>query len=376
MTEKKIVSAGYISLDITPSFGPASENRSLEQLIRPGKLIQVGAATVAPGGSVTNTGLALRKLGSDVSLVGMVGDDAFGRMIIDQYRQHGVDPDLMISDRTETSYTLVLAVPGSDRCFLADTGANNAMKASDLDYDKIGKAQYFHFGYPTLMRQFYIEGGKQTVEMLKKVKSLGLVTSLDLAALDPESEAAKQDWPKILADFLPYVDFFVPSIEELCCILDHDRYEYWQKSFKDDICLHLSLKEDVIPLAEKVLDLGAGAVLLKCGAAGMYLRTSSEEKMKNISAHFRGEGWGDVSIFEDSYVPDRILSGTGAGDTAIAAFLYSLSHDFDPKTSVEMAAGCGAMCITAYDSLSGLLPADKLLERIRGGWAKQKIMNP
>ena len=97
--------------------------------------------------------------------------------------------------------------------------------------------------------------------------------------------------------------------------------------------------------------------------------------MKQISPHFQGEGWGGLSIFEDSYVPDQILSGTGAGDTAIAAFLYSLSHDFSPEVCLEMAAGCGAMCITQYDALSGLIPADQLLERIRDGWVKQKMIH-
>lgn len=376
MDERKIVTAGYVSLDITPSMKASSGGHTLQELIRPGKLIQVGEATVAAGGCVSNTGLALHKLGSDVSLMAKVGDDAFGRMLISEYRRLGVEPDFLVSKETETSYTLVLAVPGSDRCFLADTGANNVYLADELDYEKIAQSQYFHFGYPTLMRSFYLNGGEQTEIMLRRVKELGLVTSLDLAAIDPQSEAGEQDWEAILRRVLPWVDFFVPSIEELAYILDRERYDQWQSDYKDDICLHLSLERDVEPIAKKALSFGCRAVLLKCGAAGMYLATGAEEDMRAISPHFHGEGWGGLSLFEDSFVPDRILSGTGAGDTAIAAFLYSLSHDYDPETSLAMAAGCGAMCITGYDSLSGLLPADQLLERIRGGWAKQHIMKP
>ena len=374
MENRKIVTAGYVSLDITPSIRSAS-GVTLHDMIRPGKLIQVGKATAAPGGCMSNTGLALHKLGSNVSLVAKIGDDAFGRILTEEYNRKGVRPDFLVSKDTETSYTLVLAVPGSDRCFLADAGANDTLTADELSYEEIGEAQYFHFGYPTLMRRFYLNEGSQTVEMLKKVKALGLVTSLDMAAIDPSSEAGAQDWKTILANVLPYVDFFVPSIEELCFILDRDKYNSWQKQYQDDICMHLSLSRDVIPLAQKALDLGCRAVLLKCGAAGLYLKTGTEEVMKQISPHFQGEGWGGLSIFEDSYVPDQILSGTGAGDTAIAAFLYSLSHDFSPEVCLEMAAGCGAMCITQYDALSGLIPADRLLERIRSGWAKQKMIH-
>ena len=51
------------------------------ELLSPGKLLEVGAADVHTGGSVANTGLAMKKLGADVSLMGKVGKDAFGNMI-------------------------------------------------------------------------------------------------------------------------------------------------------------------------------------------------------------------------------------------------------------------------------------------------------
>ena len=46
--------------------------------------------------------------------------------------------------------------------------------------------------------------------------------------MDGESEAGKADWKEILSRVLPYVDFFVPSIEELCFMLDRERYEEWR----------------------------------------------------------------------------------------------------------------------------------------------------
>ena len=98
--------------------------------------------------------------------------------------------------------------------------------------------------------------------------------------------------------------------------------------------------------------------------------------MKALSPYFDGRGWGSVSIFEDSFVPDRIRSGTGAGDTSIAAFLYGVSHGMDPRTCLQLAAGEGASCITEYDTLSGLLPIDDLLKKVRDGWEKQHFILP
>ena len=86
------MTAGYVSLDITPSIRAAS-GVTLHDMIRPGKLIQVGKATAALGGCVSNTGLALHKLGSDVSLVAKIGDDAFGRILTEEYNRKGVKPE-------------------------------------------------------------------------------------------------------------------------------------------------------------------------------------------------------------------------------------------------------------------------------------------
>ena len=147
----------------------------------------------------------------------------------------------------------------------------------------------------------------------------------------------------------------------------------------------LSLGEDVHPLAKKALDLGCGSVLLKCGAAGMYFLSSSEAHMEQIGerlkkkhegAAFTGKGWGDLAVFQDSFRPDRVLSGTGAGDTAIAGFLYGVSTGMDPDLCLKIAAGCGSMCVTTYDTLSGLLPVDRLIGRIRSGWETQHFIRP
>lgn len=378
MEHPKMIAAGHVSLDMTPSFPEGeSSRRTLGDWIRPGKLVNVGSAQFSPGGSVTNTGLALHKFGADVTLMAKVGDDFFAKLIMERYRELGCEPRFIVSPEETTSYTVVIAPPGCDRCFLHDTAANNTFRASDLDYEEIGKAQYFHFGYPQIMRAFYLNDGAELVEMFRKVKSLGLVTSLDAVAVDPDSEAAKTDWKKVFAETLPYVDFFVPSIEELCFMLDRERYDFWQKRSGDkDVCMQLSLEEDVKPLARQALALGCRAVLLKCGAAGMYLETSGEEAMKALSPYFDGNGWGSVSIFEDSFVPDRIRSGTGAGDTSIAAFLYGVSHGMDPETCLQLAAGEGASCITEYDTLSGLLPIDDLLKKVRDGWKKQHFILP
>ena len=63
----KVISAGHICLDITPVFQAGTSVREIGQLLVPGKLIQMEGASVHTGGSVANTGLALKLLGNDAT---------------------------------------------------------------------------------------------------------------------------------------------------------------------------------------------------------------------------------------------------------------------------------------------------------------------
>lgn len=120
------------------------------------------------------------------------------------------------------------------------------------------------------------------------------------------------------------------------------------------------------------MDMGCRVLMLKCGAPGLYYRSAKAEKLKEIPkrAGLDINAWADKEGFERSYKPDVILSGTGAGDTCIAAFLTAMLEGNNPDECIKLAAATGACCVSAYDALSGLKPLDDLRERIRSGWEK------
>ncbi|CUX37712.1 carbohydrate kinase family protein [Clostridium sp. C105KSO13] len=374
MRQKKIIVAGHISLDITPVFENSSRQR-FSDLLKPGKLVNVGTAQISKGGAVSNTGLALHKLGSDVTLLGKTGKDLFGEVLRKQISETGCRMDMILSDTDATSYTIVIAPKGSDRAFLHDPGCNKTFTYDEMDLVAVREADYFHFGYPPLMKKFYENDGEMLERMYREIKQNGLVTSLDLAAVDPDSDAGMCDWERVLRKVLPYVDFFVPSIEELGYMLDKERYNRWQKEAGgEEIISVLSLEKDIAPIAEKALSFGCRAVMIKCGAAGMYLRTSDEQAMGKVDSDLKG--WGNQKIFQRSYLPERVLSGTGAGDTSIAAFLKAVMEGESPKRSLEYAAATGACCVTTYDTISGLLGFKELRRRIDNGWEQQDLLIP
>ena len=74
------------------------------------------------------------------------------------------------------------------------------------------------------MRSMYQNDGQELVKLLQKVKRAGTAVSLDMAAVDPGTEPGRTDWKTILEKTLPFVDFFMPSAEELCYMLDRERF--------------------------------------------------------------------------------------------------------------------------------------------------------
>ena len=365
---KKIISAGHICLDITPVFPDGRSAGSLNDLMVPGKLIEVGAADVHTGGSVANTGLALKILGSDVRLLGKVGDDPFGAMVQKVLADHGAG-GLRVDPAVSTSYSVVLAVPGIDRVFLHNPGANNSFSGADISDEVFSDAALFHFGYPTLMRMMYENDGAELAALFARVKSFGVATSLDLAAVDPGSPAGRADWRKILGSVLPYVDFFVPSFEELCFMLDRERYDRLV-SEGGDMTEHLDVQNEVVPLAEELLSMGCKVVLIKCGTTGMYYRTADANTLAHIGERLELDAgaWADKAALQPCFKADVVRSGTGAGDTSIAAYLTAVLAGKGPERCAALAAAEGACCVTAYDALSGLRPLDELEARIDAGW--------
>lgn len=371
--EKRVVSAGHICLDITPIFFK-ERTGGIASVLQPGKLIQMNAADVHTGGSVANTGIAMKLLGADVSLVGMVGDDSFGRVVLDTLKKYQLHEDMLVSEGESTSYTIVIAPPGIDRIFLHNPGANHRFSAKDIPEEKLSEAALFHFGYPPLMRRMYEENGAELKTMMRRAQEAGAATSMDMAAVDPSSDAGQADWRKILEEVLPHVDFFLPSAEELCFMLDKERFYAWQAGAAGgDITEILDVDRDIKPLAKRCIQLGAKVVLIKCGAKGMYYMTSNRERIAPISPKLGLSipEWSNKQGFEPSFVPDRVLSGTGAGDTSIAAFLTAMLRGVPVKECVQFAVATGASCVTEYDALSGLKSFDCLKEKINAGWKRQ-----
>jgi sugar/nucleoside kinase (ribokinase family) len=136
-----------------------------------------------------------------------------------------------------------------------------------------------------------------------------------------------------------------------------------------------NVQRDVLPLTEKVLQVGAKIAMIKCGEPGVYFKTagSSEMSILENKLGFSLARWTNRKGFEASYVPERVVSATGAGDVTIAAFLTSLLSEYPLETCLKYATASGACCVEACDSLSGLKSLQEIQGKIDAGWKKRVV---
>lgn len=368
-----VVVAGHVCLDVTPRI-PDIGVRQISELMIPGSLINVGQATVSPGGSVSNTGLCLIRLGVRTGLMGKIGNDFLGRGIADLFKQYEADKALVVVDGESTSFTVVLAPPGIDRFFLHHPGANDTFSAADINYCLVEQARLFHLGYPPLMRKLYSDNGAELIEIFRRVKALGVTTSLDMALPDPHSESGRIDWSAILDRLLPHVDIAPFSAEEAMFMLNRARFDALRSKAGQGDALDAYTTEDLLWIAEQILARGAKIAVVKCGHRGMLLVTAEAKKIRLMGSAMprHVDCWACRELWEDALVVDRIASATGAGDTAIAGFLTGLLNGLGPEQTLAAACCVGAQNLHELDAVSGIHSWEETLAMMPG-WAKRNV---
>ena len=262
------VVAGYLGVDIAPGFPLARSALSTADFFRPGRLIETEGLAFSLGGVVANTGLAMKKFGQNVEVMGCVGRDALGDIVEEKFRQEGVTQGIARKADSGTAYGIVIAPPGRDRIFFEDSGCNAVFGPDDIDYSTVARSRLFHLGYPPLMKNLWDFQGAQLVAILRRVRSLGVATSLDMALPDADSPSGKADWQQILANVLPHVDIFVPSLEEIVSMLEPREYAALLHQSAEEDVGNLALQALLDRLAMRILDWGVPVLMIKCGSRG------------------------------------------------------------------------------------------------------------
>jgi sugar/nucleoside kinase (ribokinase family) len=139
--------------------------------------------------------------------VGAVGDDHFGRWILEQLGEFGLGEDIVVDAEQPTGLTVAIEAPGRDRSFLTHLGVTGTANAdivppASLAVDAVLVCDYF---CAPAMR------GEPTRLLLSSARELGARTYFD-TGWDTEgfTPATREE----LHAILPLVDVFLPNEAE------------------------------------------------------------------------------------------------------------------------------------------------------------------
>jgi sugar/nucleoside kinase (ribokinase family) len=271
-----------------------------------GELVLCDRLPLSIGGCASNVAIDLARLQARVAVVGCVGQDAFGRFILDTLAADGIDTrDIRQLPDAETSGSLIINVRGEDRRFIHSAGANARLRVADIPLDRVRQAKVLYVGGYLLMPALESES---LADLFRQARAAGVKTVLDIVLPGPGDH-----WPK-LASLLRETDVFLPNQDEAIALTD---------------------QHDPLVQAERFAAAGAAAVVITCGASGSVV-VSGQSRLR-------------VGSFPVDY-----QGGTGAGDAFDAGFITGLLLGEDLAGCVRWGSAIGASCVRSISATDGV----------------------
>ena len=81
------------------------------------------------------------------------------------------------------------------------------------------------FGLSAADARLYAHGGRELIEIFRRVKNAGVTTSIDMSLPDPNSESGHVPWRQVLERLLPLIDVAPLNAEEAMFMLDRERFD-------------------------------------------------------------------------------------------------------------------------------------------------------
>ncbi len=179
----------------------------------PQSVDEAGYPTLAanPGGAPANFLAALDKYGCKTAMIGKVGDDMFGRLLVKTLERAGIDAHGVIIDPavfTTLAFVSLDASGNRDFSFARKPGADTCLLPEEVDEALIASARVFHFGTLSLTNE---PAASATRRALEVARERGLLVSLDpnlRRPLWPDEGAAKVtiEWSLRQADIVKISD--------------------------------------------------------------------------------------------------------------------------------------------------------------------------
>ena len=193
---KDVVALGELLID----FAPVSTDESGYPTLK-----------AQPGGAPGNFLAALQKYGCSTALLGKVGDDAFGHLLVGTLNEKGIETKGIVTDPavfTTLAFVTLDATGNRSFSFARKPGADTCLRTDELDLSLLDDCRVFHFGTLSLTSEPARSATKAAVAYAKEHSKLISFDPNLRKPLWPSDEAAKEqiEWGLHQADIVKISD--------------------------------------------------------------------------------------------------------------------------------------------------------------------------
>lgn len=295
------------------------------------------------GGSGCNMAIAIKKLAPEmpVATITLVGDDADGRFLLGEADRYGIDRRRMATTaEAATDYTFAFAsLPTGQRTHVSWFGTSHLLTPDHFDFTG-DTHRIFHLGLPGVHRLMdgpWNGDANGWVTTLKKARTAGLLTNIELASIAPERLTA------LVRPCLPYLDLVVVNDHEIggiagiATVRDH----------KTDIDACIAAARAVVAEAAAqhvVVHFPKGAIVAS--------RDGSVVTRPSVNAP-----------------PAEVKGANGAGDAFAAGFLYGFHQGWSVDAALALAHATAAASLRQISTTGSIEPWKACLALAdRWGW--------
>lgn len=272
------------------------------------------------GGSCSIFACQAAKLGLRVGILGRVGDDSFGRLILRRLAACGVDTRHVIVDPTLKTGVGVALCQDNDRAILTYLGSLNALHPADVSEALLASARHIHHG-----SYFLHDNLRPSMpQIFERALEFGLTTSLD-TNWDPE-----ENWNGGLHELLPLTDIFFPNEQEARLISGASTVDAAVEAFQKQ---------------------GVHLIGVKRGADGAFVACGKERLACTLPPVSSGDS-------------------IGAGDSFDAGFIAGWLRELPLDDCLAIASYCGRQVAAQVGGLRG---QPDWTEVVEGDWEGIKI---